>query len=255
MCRRFLPILALLVVPPLASAQAPLPIGNPVAATLGDGGAAARYRFVASAAGVLTVAVSGTEDMLLAVLDEDGQPVPEGNADRDLNGNMGSELISVVLSYAGTYLVEVRGNGVETAAKFTVAGAFVPMPAFARAPDPDRRPSQAHPLTVGAAHQDQLSPGDGDLWDWFSIKATEAMTLVVVTRMEEGVEGDLVLEAYLGTNYGEPTTQSDQDLQGHTGNESLTIDVKAGDTVYIKVKSLADSGDAAPYRLSVGKVP
>ena len=255
MSRRALVVLALMISPSLLPAQAALPIGNPVANTLGDGGTPARFRFAATGSGVLTVAVSGADDLTLAVLDEDGQAVPEGNADRDLNGSMGSELISVVLFYAGTYYIEVRGNGVETAAKFTIGGGFVPMPAFARAPDPDRRPSLARPLTVGAAHQDQLNPGAGDLWDWFSVKATEAMTLVIVTRMEEGVEGDLVLEAYLGTDYSEPTTQSDQDLQGHTGNESLTIDVKAGDTVYIKVKSLADSGDEAPYRLSIGKVP
>jgi len=255
MSRRALAVLALLLVPSLLPAQAALPMGNPVANALGDGGSPARFRMAATGPGILTVAVSGAEDLTLSVLDEDGQPVPEGNADRDLNGNMGSELISVVLFYAGTYFVEVRGNGVETAAKFTIGGGFVSMPAFGRAPDPDRRPSLARALTVGAAHQDQLDPGAGDLWDWYSVKATEAMTLVIVTRMDEGVEGDLVLEAYLGDDYSEPTTQSDQDLQGHTGNESLTIDVKAGDTVHIKVKSLADSGDAAAYRLSVGKVP
>ncbi len=255
MSRRALAILALLLVPSLLPAQGALPMGNPAAGTLGDGGTPTRYRFTASGPGVLTVAVGGTEDLMLAVLDEDGQPVPEGNADRDLNGNMGAELISVVLYYGGTYFVEVRGNGLETAARFAIGGGFVAMPAFARAPDPDRRPSQARVLAVGAAHQDELNPGAGDLWDWYAVKATEAMTVVVVTRMEEGVEGDLILEAYLGTDYSEPTTQSDQDLQGHTGNESLTIDVKAGETVYIKVKSLSDSGDATPYRLSIGKVP
>jgi hypothetical protein len=214
-----------------------------------------RYRFTAPSAGVLTVAISGAEDLVLEVFDEDGQPVPDGSADRDLNGEMGTELLSVVLSHVGAYLVEVRGNGVSAAARFTIGSGFLAMPAFARPADPDRRPGQARPLTVGTAHQDQLHPSNGDLWDWFSIKATEAMTLVVVTRMEEGVEGDLILEAYLGTDFSEPTEASDQDLQGHTGNESLTLDVKAGDTVLIKVKSLASSGNAAPYRLSVGRVP
>ncbi len=255
MSRRVLPLLALLLLPTTAFAQAPLPVGTTGSGTLGDGGAPARYLFTAAGPGVLTVAVNGKEDLTLAVLDEDGQPLPDGTADRDLNGDLGSELLSVVLTRGGGYLVEVRSAASSGATRFTVGGAFVAMPAFERPADPDRRPSLARALTVGTAQQDELNPGGGDLWDWFSVKASEAMTLVIVTRMEEGTEGDLVLEAYLGADYSTPTTQSDQDLQGHTGNESLTIDVKAGDTVRIKVKSLSTTGDAAPYRLSIGRVP
>lgn len=254
MFRRSLAVLALLALPAALSAQAPLPMGTTGSGTLGEGGAAVRFRFTAAGAGVLTLAAHGPEDLTLAVMDEDGQPVADGTADRDLNGDLGSETLSVVLSYGGVYLVEVRSNG-SSAAKFSIGASFVAMAPFERPPDPDRRPTQARPLTVGAAHTDEIHPSQGDLWDWFTVRATEAMTLVVVTRMEEGTEGDLVLEAYLGGGFAEPTTQSDQDLQGHTGNESVTIDVKAGDIVHIKVKSLGTAGDAAPYRLSIGRVP
>jgi hypothetical protein len=255
MSRRLLATLALMVLPSFAAAQAVLPVGSTGSGTLGEGGAAVRYRFTAAGPGVLTVALHGASDLTLEVLDEDGQPVPDGRADRDLNGELGAEMVSVVLAHGGAYLVEVASNGEESATRFTIGGSWVSMPAFERPPDPDRRPGQARALTVGAAHTDAVNPGQGDLWDWFSVRVSEAMTLVIVTRMEEGTEGDLVLEAYLGGSFGEPTTQSDQDLQGHTGNESVTIDVKAGETVHIKVKSLATTGESMPYRLSVGRVP
>jgi hypothetical protein len=126
---------------------------------------------------------------------------------------------------------------------------------FARAADPDRRPSTAKALTVGAASEETLHADEGDGWDWFKVTASEAMTLVIVTRMAEGTEGDLTLEAFTGNDYSSPAANSDQDLQGHTGNESVTLDVQAGQTVHVKVASLFGAGGPAPYRISVGKVP
>lgn len=245
-------VLALLPAPVLA--QSALPIGTPAAGALGANGEAARYRFQASGPGVLTVVVHGTEDLTLAVMDEDGQPVADGTADRDLNGNVGSELLSVVLTEGGTYLVEVRSHGSESGS-FTVGASWVPMTAFARPPDPDGRPSRAGRLTVGASHDDQLHPDEGDQWDWFTLSVTERTTLVVVTRMDEGVEGDLALEVYLDNDFSTPAVQSDQDLQGNLGNESVTVDVRAGQPLHIKVRSFSSSGGAVPYRVSVTRVP
>lgn len=255
--RRFLALLAVAGLPAAASAQAPaaLPLGSTGSGALGPAGESVRFRFTAPGAGVLTVAVNGTIDLTLAVTDQDGQPVPDGTADRDLNGELGAELLSVVLSQGGQYLVEVRANGGEPASRFAIGASFVAMPPFERPADPDGRPSQGTAVTIGAARQDQLHPSANDLWDWYTVRVTEAATLVVVTRIDEGVEGDLVLEVYLGGGFSEPTAQSDQDLQGSMGNESVTIDVKPGDTLHIKVKSLGTTGDAVPYRLSVGKVP
>jgi len=257
MRRVALALLSLALLPTLAQAQAPaaLPIGSNAPGTLGPTGQAAKFRFTAAGPGVLTVAINGTDDLTLAVTDQDGQPLPEGTADRDLGGQVGAELLAVVLPEGGEYLVEVRSNGGEMASKFAIGASFVGMPAFERPADPDGRPSKAGAVTIGAAKQDQLHPSQYDMWDWFTFKATEAGTLVIVTRVEDGVEGDLVLEVYLGGSFSEPTTQSDQDLQGTMANESVTLDVKAGDVVHIKVKSLNTTGDALPYRLSVGKVP
>lgn len=247
--------LLLLLLPGSLAAQATLPVGSTSSGTLGDGGATTKYRYTAASAGVLTVAISGTEDLSLAVTDEDGQALPDGTADRDLSGDRGAEVLSVILPHRGAYLVEVRSVGGEEASRFTIGASWVAMPGFERPPDADGRPSLGRALTIGAAHTDELNPSAGDLWDWYRITSADAVTLAIVTRMEEGTEGDLVLEAYVGTDYSEPTTRSDQDLQGHTGNESVTVNLKAGETVYFKVRSLSDSGDRMPYRVSVARVP
>lgn len=246
-------LLLLAIAAPLV-AQSALPIGSTATGALGANGEAARYRFQASGPGVLTVVAHGSEDLTLAVMDEDGQPVADGTADRDLNGNVGSEMLSVVLTEGGTYRVEVRSHGSESGS-FTVGGAWVPMSAFARPSDPDGRPSRAGRLAVGASHDDQLHPDEGDQWDWFTINVTERSTLVVVTRIDEGADGDLALEVYLDNDYSTPAVQSDQDLQGNLGNESVTVDVRAGQPMHIKVRSFSSSGGSVPYRVSVTRVP
>ena len=55
-----------------------------------------------------SVAVQGTSDLSLQLVDEDGQVMPDGSTDRDLNGNEGTELLSVTLTEPGAYRVRVR---------------------------------------------------------------------------------------------------------------------------------------------------
>jgi hypothetical protein len=256
MLRRTLRVASLLSLPlfPLI-AQAPLPMG-----TKGSGTATteapATFRFTPAGPGVLTVVVKGSDDMTIRVVDGDGQVLPDGTADNDVNGSTGLEFLALPVGYAEPLVVEVamlseEGGG----GKFTIAASFVAEDAFARAPDPDRRPSTAKALTVGAASEETLNADEGDSWDWFKITANEAMTLVIVTRMAEGTEGDLTIATFTDNDFATSVADSDQDLQGHTGNESVTVDVKAGQTVHVKVASLFGSGGASPYRISVGRVP
>lgn len=242
----------LLAVP--LSAQSPLPINTTTTGRIGAEGQAARYQFTATSAGVLTVAVHGEADLTLAVSDVDGQPVPDGTADRDLGGSVGAEMLAVVLPEAGVYRIEVRSYGDE-ASGFTIGASFVSLPAFARSPDPDGRPSRARSLAIGAAHTDELNPDAGDLWDWYTVPVTENVALVIVTRMDDGVDGDLALEAYLDNDFSTPAASSDQDLQGNLGNESVTVNVRAGQTLHVKVRSFHSGGGAVPYRVSVMRVP
>jgi hypothetical protein len=224
-----------------------LPIGKTESGQASNNNDAA-YQFKASTAGVLTVAVVGDGDIEIAVTDAEGQRVQDGTSDRDLFGATGTEQLSVVLTEAGAYRVLVRsvdGNP----SKFQIGASWLSMPAFARTGDPDRRPSQAHSLEVGKAHEDSIDTDSGDPWDWFVYTPSQAGTLTIILRPTSANSFDLTLEAFTTTDFTRPTGSSDQDLQGHAANESLSLDVTAGQKVYVKV--YAGFGSATgKYRLS-----
>ena len=236
-----------------AAAQTPLPMGTPQQGKVGSGGAT-EYTLVAKTAGVLVAAVKGDADLVLQVADADGQTVPDGSSDKDLNGNEGTELVSTVISEPGAYKVRVRVNGGGTAS-YEISGSWMAFPPFAMAStDPDRRPSTAKAYQVGKAVEDALDSKTGDNWDWWVVKAAQAGTLVIVTRRVGEGDTDLVLEAFLDSNFSQPAERSDQDLQGNNASESVTLNVNAGQTVHIKV-SANFSNAATKYRLSSNLVP
>jgi hypothetical protein len=230
-----------------------MPLGT-VAQGKAGAGAPAEYTLVAKTAGVLVAAVRGDGDLTLQVTDEDGQTLPDGSSDRDLNGSQGMEMISMVIPEPGTYRVRVRIQGGSTAA-FEINGAWMAFPPFAASsPDPDRRPSAARTAKVGAALEDTLNTEAGDHWDWFVFKPAQAGTLAVVTRRVDTSDSDLVLEVYLDGKFAEAAGRSDQDLQGNSANESVTVNVNAGQTVHVKVAG-AFSRANIKYRLSSNLIP
>jgi len=233
-----------------AQAPAPLPMGAPAQGKVGD--APVEYAVAAKTAGVLSVAVQGTSDLSLQLVDEDGQVLPDGSTDRDLNGNEGTELLSATVTEPGAYRLRVRSGG--SGGTFQIAGSFMSFPAFQRPGDPDRRPATAKAGAVGKALEDGLDPGAGDNWDWWVLKAPEAGTLTVVTRqVGTGDAPDLVLEVFTDADFADAKNRSDQDLQGNSANESATVQVTAGQAVHVKVSS--NFGRAAKYRLSSSLAP
>ncbi|MGD9904597.1 MAG: PPC domain-containing protein [Vicinamibacterales bacterium] len=233
-----------------AQAPAPLPMGAPAQGKVG--GEPTEYVVAAKTAGVLSVAVQGTSDLSLQLVDEDGQVMPDGSTDRDMNGNEGTELLSVTLTQPGTYRLRVRSNG--DGGTFQIAGSFMSFPPFQRPGDPDGRPRSAKPAQVGKAFEDGLDPSAGDNWDWWVLKAPEAGTLTVVTRQVGSDDApDLVLEIYTDGDFGDAKDRSDQDLQGNSANESTTVQVTAGQSVHVKVSS--NFGRTAKYRLSSSLAP
>jgi hypothetical protein len=224
-----------------------LPIGKSDAGQASDN-SPANYQFKAATAGILTVAVVGDGDIELVVTDEDGQPVQDGTSDNDLFGSTGTEKVSVVLPEAGAYRVQVRtvDGG---SSKFQIGGSWISMTALARPADPDRRPGQARALEVGKSHEDSIDTARGDPWDWFVFTPAQAGTLAIILRPVSKESFDLTLETYAAGDFTKATASSDQDLQGHAANESISIDVPAGQKVYVKV--YAGFGSASgKYRLS-----
>ncbi len=249
--------LMLCLVPGLAAtaaAQTALPLGKMQAGKTGDQ-TPAEYALKAESAGVLTVAVQGEGDLVLAVFDSDGQAVADGRSDRDMGGNTGTEMVTVTLGEAGEYRVRVLSQMGSGSSAFQIAASWMPFPPFARPADPDGRPRTARAVKVGESVEDSLDASAGDLVDWFVVKAAQAGTLVVVTRpAAEDNSIDLVLEAFLDGDFSQPTSRSDQDLQGNSASESVSINVAAGQTVHLRVAG-AFSSVQGRYRLSSSLMP
>jgi hypothetical protein len=251
-CRLALGFLVLMVTTSALWAQPALPVGAPQKAAVSPD-QPAEYTLAAQTAGVLTVAVHGEGDLAFTVTDADGQMLPEANIDRDLHGNAGLEMASVLIPEPGTYRVRVRLQG-GSPSSFEISSAWLSFPALARAStDPDSKPSGARRLEVAKPHEDSLAADAGDVWDWFTLQAPESGTLVIVTRAI-GESADLILEAFLDGKFGDPVERSDQDLQGDSANESVTVTVKAGQTVHVKVSG-AFGRPNVKYRISSSLIP
>lgn len=255
MLRRFAPTVGLAVTLALAvpaAAQTALPLGATAQATVTEGNPT-EFTMAAKSAGVLSVAVLGTGDLAIQLVDEDGQVLPDGSTDRDLTGNEGMELLSTTVTEPGNYRLRVRLQG-GSQSSFTIGAAYLSFPAFERPSDRDRRPGAGVAIAVGKPLEDSLDAANGDAWDWFVLTPAEVGTLTVVTRqVGNGDAPDLVLEIYSGGNFGEAQGRSDQDLQGNAANESVSVQVKAGDKVHVRVSGNFSS--AAKYRLSSSLAP
>lgn len=246
-------LLAAIVIAPPAFAQTPLPMGDMATGRL-VGDEAAEYTVEVGEPGFLTVVVrgDGDEDLRFLVTDDEYQVLPDGSVDLDVGGDRGAEQFVVALPWPGVYrvLVESYGSG---GASFHIGGTFLSAETAAAAPDPDRKPSGALELAPGGDHEDALDPAGGDLFDWYRVTAAEAGSLTVLTRADSG---DLRLDLFLDGDFRESIDFSDQDQGGVLGNESLTVDVVAGQTVYVRVTySGVGMAEYAAYRIAAGFIP
>lgn len=239
------------LLPASLGAQTPLPLGSTSQGMLSGGEAG--YVFAAKDAGFLTIILRSEagEDLSLLVTDEEGQALLDGMSDADVGGDVGAEQLVVTIPGAGRYQVRVRSFMEETAS-FQIGASFLTSKLAAAAEDPDGRPSRGIELAVGAVHEDAIDPAAGDRVDWYRIKVEKDGVLTVLTRSDD--EGDLRLEHYVEPTFDEPMDSSDQDMEGVMGNESLTLEVSAGDVVLIRVAPSFSGGGAVTYRISSGLI-
>ncbi len=242
--RLFIPVtvaLSLLVAPLGAE---PLEFGKTIEIVI-PGGEVKDFELNVEAAGMLTAVTRGSGgDCVLAVCDSDNQPLPDGQADVDVAGNLSDEQLVSAIPYAETWRVRVRNNSEEVAKVQLVVG-FVAFAPAQREPDPDGRPSRAVELEVGTVMTDRLSYPDYDLSDWLMVTAADNGRLIFFTEGDDAL--DLVLMVFTGEEFDQVIAHSDQDLESSTANEGLIVPVKAGQVYYLQVSCLAPS--AGSYRL------
>jgi len=230
-----------------------LQLGRVISATSSDE-QPANFSFRAEAAGVLTVVARSSDetDIVLVATDADGQQLRDGRSDQDLGGNAGAEQLAVTIPRAGMYHVKVSPYG-SGSTSIRVGASWLPFPELEVPPDPDGAPSKARRLgTQQQTIDDSVNPAGGDGWDWYAVTAQGAGTLTVATRSDDG---DLVLEAFEDGSFDESLERSDQDLQSVSGNEALTLQISAGQTLYFKVSTFNEDADTISYRLQVGFIP
>lgn len=237
-----------LPLPAVVSGQAAdLPMGAPASGRASSDQPAV-YTFSTDAAGFLTVVVRATADtdLVLVLADAMGQPLPEGRSDQDLQGDTGAEQAVFTIPRPGDYRVRVETWG--SGGEFRIMAGWIPFADVAQAPDPDGSPDSAASLTPGSPVQDSIDPAAGDAWDWFRVSVDDGGIITVVT---EG-DGDLALEVFAEGTFAEAMERSDQDLQGSSGNESLTVRAEPGQTFYFRVSPVFSSSGTVSYTIRAG---
>jgi hypothetical protein len=255
---RALIVLLALAAPTLAEDRPAFPTGEPASGST-TSEEPAIYQFEAPAAGVLLVMATSEArgaDLAIRVTDDEGQTLAVGGtADNDFITSRAKEAAAIPLTGPGKYLVQVvcLSSGEAEQVEFKVVGTFLANPAFARAVDPDGRPSQAKAIELGAeAGQETLGPDD--LWDWFVVRPTSDGTLILKTTAPEG---DFFIEVYTEGRFDEPQDRADNDDDEVYGNEQLEVTVTKGQTIYLRVTLRPDQERTAdlPYRVSAGFAP
>jgi hypothetical protein len=156
------------------------------------------------------------------------------------------------LPEAGVYLVAVDPLGAGPL-RFEIGATFLASELVAESADPDGKPSGAVELTLGGSHANFLDPMNGDHRDWYSIQVEQDGVLTVLTRSDG--EGDLKLEVFRDGDFRNAAGYSDQDMDGVLGNESVSLDVRAGDTIHFRVSPSFGGGDRIDYRVGSGIIP
>jgi hypothetical protein len=231
-------MIATLVSLVLAQAPPTLPLGGSVRGTV-DGGVS-EWVVDVREAGMLAVAARADDDadLVLEVMDVDGQPLPEGYMDGDHGGSRGAEQVVVAIPWAGRYRVQVRELS-DGAGAFELGAGFFAMRSVARREPAHARPGTALHLDPGQGAAGVVDGPEGAAWQWFRLSPRFPGTLVIEVK---ATVGDLVLEAYRPPDFKAIWEASDQDLEGVLGNERLALPVGAGETVFLRVRDRDPAG-------------
>jgi hypothetical protein len=196
--------------------------------------------------GVLTVLVDGTGDLVLRVRNAEGEVICE--SDSDLDERLGREGASVRISMAGDYTVEIEEIAGEVST-FTLMASHTPFAPFHRDAPPPAPRIEAAPLAVNTTVIRTLTEAAADDAEYFVIVPERDGLLTIMTGVPSDAELDLMLEHFAGADFrSEALRSADDDLGGVLAQEAMTIAVRAGVPVHLRVAVL-DGTAGARYRL------
>ncbi|MFT6146275.1 MAG: hypothetical protein ACJAZO_004967 [Myxococcota bacterium] len=230
----------------LAAAE-PLPLGQAVVSDIAEGPRS--FTIDITEPGILSVAVRAHDelDLVIDVLDEDGQPVQNGHADDDIGDDRGAEQLASSLPWVGTYTVRVSELRKLGGGSFHLSASFAPMPSVALPDLPYRRPSRALVVARQQTESATLNSNEDATFHWLRVDPDVNGTLVVSLTADHG---DLVLEQFLESDFTEPTEVSDQDREGRLANEQLSVKGKVGTPLWFRVRDRDDAGELT-YKVTV----
>jgi hypothetical protein len=107
-------------------------------------------------------------------------------------------------------------------------------------------------LGLEASRQDRL---DDEGRHWYVITAPEDVTVNFTTRSTGENDGDLLIEAYVNEDFGQFLIRSDSDMEGDSAHESVTVDLRAGDILHVKVAAWGFGKSQWSYQLDVSHAP
>lgn len=231
---------------PLAVAE-PLPLGRAVVSDISEGPRS--FTVHITEPGILSVAVRAHDelDLVIDVLDQDGQPVENGHVDEDIGDNRGAEQLAATLPWTGTYTVRVSELRKLGGGSFNMAASFAPLPSVAGPDLPYRRPSLALQVAHQTTESATLNSNEGVSFHWVRIDPVVNGTHVVSLTADHG---DLVLEQYPDGDFTEPAEVSDQDRDGRLANEQLTVKGTVGTPLWFRVRDRGDAGELT-YKVTV----
>lgn len=200
--------------------------------------APASYAFTAESSGVLAVFVRADHDVVINVVDKFGQSIDNGYIDTDYGGDAGAEQGAMIIGEAGDY--QVRVEPLSSDADFILGATWLPTDAVGRKPDPQGSPEESILMGIGKIYNGFIRGAVGDDQDWFRIVAARDGVLNVATRTRAS---DVVLDYYQDGNFTNFTDHSDQDLDGDSGRESITLNVHKGGVYFFVVTAYGSDAD------------
>ncbi len=225
----------------------PLPLGHAVVSDIADG--PRLFTIDIAEPGILSVAVRAHDelDLVIDVLDVDGQPVQNGHADEDIGDDRGAEQLASSLPWSGTYTVRISELRKLGGGSFNLSASFAPMPSVGLPDLPYRRPSRALVVRRQQTETATLNSNEDVTFHWVRVDPDVDGTFVVSLTADHG---DLVLEQFLEEDFTEPTEVSDQDRDGRLANEQLTVKGSVGTPLWFRVRDRDDAGELI-YKVTV----